>query len=225
MGFGSSISGRATARSSRACASSTPCSPAAKRSASAIRSCASTPSPRRTRSRSRARGPSGTSSARASRCAASIRSASASPRATCRSSSRARRGPAKKCSPSRCTTRAARAKGPFVVFDCTAVAPSLVESELFGHERGAFTGAVAQRTGVFEQADGGTLLIDEIGDLELSLQPKLLRAIERSEVRRVRRERPADQGRRTRHRGDAPRSRPRGAGRPLSRRPLSIASP
>ena len=79
----------------------------------------------------------------------------------------------------------ARAKGPFVVFDCTAVPPSLVESELFGHERGAFTGAVAQRTGVFEQAHGGTLLIDEIGDLELSLQPKLLRVIQRSEVRRV----------------------------------------
>jgi transcriptional regulator of aromatic amino acid metabolism len=78
-----------------------------------------------------------------------------------------------------------RAAGPFVVFDCTAVAPSLVESELFGHERGAFTGAVASRRGVFEQAHGGTLLIDEIGDLEPQLQPKLLRALERGEVRRV----------------------------------------
>lgn len=78
-----------------------------------------------------------------------------------------------------------RAKGPFVVFDCTAVPPNLVESELFGHERGAFTGAVQQRKGVFEQAQGGTLLIDEIGDLELSLQAKLLRAIERGEIRRV----------------------------------------
>jgi two-component system response regulator HydG len=78
-----------------------------------------------------------------------------------------------------------RAAAPFVVFDCTAVPPNLVESELFGHERGAFTGAVASRRGVFEQAHGGTLLIDEIGDLELSLQPKLLRALERSEVRRV----------------------------------------
>jgi transcriptional regulator with GAF, ATPase, and Fis domain len=72
-----------------------------------------------------------------------------------------------------------------VVFDCTAVPPTLVESELFGHERGAFTGAVGARRGVFEQAHGGTLLIDEIGDLELSLQPKLLRALERSEIRRV----------------------------------------
>ncbi|HEY3815970.1 MAG TPA: sigma 54-interacting transcriptional regulator [Polyangiaceae bacterium] len=83
-----------------------------------------------------------------------------------------------------------RAAGPFVVFDCTAVPSNLVESELFGHERGAFTGAVGQRKGVFEQAHGGTLLIDEIGDLELSLQPKLLRAIERSEVRRVGGDRP-----------------------------------
>jgi DNA-binding NtrC family response regulator len=79
----------------------------------------------------------------------------------------------------------ARAEKPFVVFDCTTVAPNLLESELFGHERGAFTGAIAQRRGVFEQAHGGTLLIDEIGDLELSLQPKLLRALERSEVKRV----------------------------------------
>jgi transcriptional regulator with GAF, ATPase, and Fis domain len=78
-----------------------------------------------------------------------------------------------------------RAQGPFVVFDCTAVPPALVESELFGHERGAFTGAVSQRKGVFEQAQGGTLLIDEVGDLDLALQPKLLRALERFEIRRV----------------------------------------
>ncbi|HTX62471.1 MAG TPA: sigma 54-interacting transcriptional regulator [Acidimicrobiales bacterium] len=83
-----------------------------------------------------------------------------------------------------------RASAPLVVFDCTAVPPSLVESDLFGHERGAFTGAVGTRKGVFEQADGGTLLIDEIGDLDLALQPKLLRAIERSEVRRVGGDRP-----------------------------------
>jgi two-component system response regulator HydG len=78
-----------------------------------------------------------------------------------------------------------RADGPYVVFDCTAVSPALIESELFGHERGAFTGAVSARRGVFEQAHGGTLLIDEIGDLAPALQSKLLRAIERSEVRRV----------------------------------------
>jgi DNA-binding NtrC family response regulator len=78
-----------------------------------------------------------------------------------------------------------RAGGPYVVFDCTAVPPNLVESELFGHEKGAFTGAVATRRGVFEHAHGGTLLIDEIGDLDPSMQPKLLRALERGEIRRV----------------------------------------
>jgi transcriptional regulator with GAF, ATPase, and Fis domain len=83
-----------------------------------------------------------------------------------------------------------RADKPFIVFDCTAVAPTLVESELFGHERGAFTGAVSSRKGVFEQAHGGTLLIDEIGDLDLTLQPKLLRVLEKSEVRRVGGDRP-----------------------------------
>jgi DNA-binding NtrC family response regulator len=78
-----------------------------------------------------------------------------------------------------------RAAAPFIVFDCTAVSPSLVESELFGHERGAFTGAAAARRGVFELAHGGTLLIDELGDLDLAMQPKLLRAVERGEIRRV----------------------------------------
>ncbi|WP_437320173.1 sigma 54-interacting transcriptional regulator [Sorangium sp. So ce385] len=78
-----------------------------------------------------------------------------------------------------------RAAGPFVVFDCTAVPPTLVESALFGHERGAFTGANETRRGVFEEAHGGTLLLDEIGDLDLGLQAKLLRAIQRSEVQRV----------------------------------------
>ena len=79
----------------------------------------------------------------------------------------------------------ARAGGPFVVFDCTAVPPNLMEAELFGYERGAFTGAVTARRGLFEQASGGTLLIDEIGDLDIHLQPKLLRVIERREVRRI----------------------------------------
>ncbi len=81
--------------------------------------------------------------------------------------------------------RGPRADKPFVVFDCTAVPPSLVESALFGHERGAFTGATSRRLGVFEQANGGTLLIDEIGELDLSVQPKLLRALQRGEVQRV----------------------------------------
>ncbi|MCB9738087.1 MAG: sigma 54-interacting transcriptional regulator [Deltaproteobacteria bacterium] len=78
-----------------------------------------------------------------------------------------------------------RANGPFVIFDCSAVQPNLVESELFGHLRGAFTGAVASRVGAMAEADGGTLFLDEIGELDLELQPKLLRALERHEIRPV----------------------------------------
>jgi transcriptional regulator with PAS, ATPase and Fis domain len=78
-----------------------------------------------------------------------------------------------------------RANAPYVVFDCGAVAPTLAESELFGHERGAFTGAVSARAGVFEQANGGSLLLDELGELPKDLQPKLLRVLEKREVRRV----------------------------------------
>jgi transcriptional regulator with PAS, ATPase and Fis domain len=79
----------------------------------------------------------------------------------------------------------ARSGGPFVVFDCGAVSPALAESELFGHERGAFTGAMTQHQGVFEQADGGTIFLDEIGELPKELQPKLLRVLEKRSVRRV----------------------------------------
>ena len=78
-----------------------------------------------------------------------------------------------------------RAGGPFVVFDCAAVSSTLVEAELFGHERGAFTGALDARPGVFQQADGGTLFLDEIGELPIELQPKLLRALDRKEVKRL----------------------------------------
>ena len=78
-----------------------------------------------------------------------------------------------------------RRGGPFVVLDCSAVAPSLVEDELFGHVKGAFTGAQAPRAGVFEQARGGTLFIDEIGELPIELQPRLLRALETRQVRRI----------------------------------------
>ncbi|MBI4211479.1 MAG: sigma-54-dependent Fis family transcriptional regulator, partial [Deltaproteobacteria bacterium] len=79
----------------------------------------------------------------------------------------------------------ARKVKPFAVFDCSAVAPNLIESELFGHERGAFTGAVKSRRGAFEAANEGTIFLDEIGELTLDLQPKLLRALEQREIKRV----------------------------------------
>jgi transcriptional regulator with GAF, ATPase, and Fis domain len=78
-----------------------------------------------------------------------------------------------------------RSSGPFVIVDCGAVSYSLLESELFGHERGAFTGAVATRPGAFETAGTGTLFLDEVGELPLDVQPKLLRVLESGEFRRV----------------------------------------
>ncbi|MDB4965932.1 MAG: hypothetical protein JWN44_1621 [Myxococcales bacterium] len=78
-----------------------------------------------------------------------------------------------------------RVKGPFVVFDCAAVAPNLIESELFGHVKGAFTGADSSREGAFERANNGTLFLDEIGELSIELQPKLLRALEQRRVKAV----------------------------------------
>jgi DNA-binding NtrC family response regulator len=82
--------------------------------------------------------------------------------------------------------RSRRANGPFVALDCTALPPTLIESALFGFERGAFTGAEKDYAGAFERANGGTLFLDELGELSVDLQPKLLRAIERREIERLR---------------------------------------
>ena len=86
--------------------------------------------------------------------------------------------------------KSARAGGPFVTLNCAAVPAELIESELFGHEKGSFTGAAARHLGKFEQAHRGTIFLDEIGDMPLAMQAKLLRVLEEGEVERVGGERP-----------------------------------
>jgi len=81
--------------------------------------------------------------------------------------------------------KSSRADAPFVEVNCAAIPSELIESELFGHERGAFTSAIKQRKGMFEQADGGTLFMDEIGDMSLSAQAKVLRALQERKISRV----------------------------------------
>ena len=81
--------------------------------------------------------------------------------------------------------KSARNKGPMVEVNCAAIPSELIESELFGHEKGAFTSAIKQRIGKFEQANGGTLFLDEIGDMSLSAQAKVLRALQEKKISRV----------------------------------------
>jgi len=83
-----------------------------------------------------------------------------------------------------------RADGPFVAFDCSALAPSLLEAELFGHEKGAFTGAGRARRGLFREANGGTIFLDEIGDIDATVQNKLLRVLQEREIKPVGGDRP-----------------------------------
>ena len=83
-----------------------------------------------------------------------------------------------------------RARGPFVAVNCAAIPETLLESELFGHERGAFTGAAARRIGRFERASGGTLFLDEVGDMSPAMQAKILRALQEEEIERVGGDRP-----------------------------------
>lgn len=76
-------------------------------------------------------------------------------------------------------------KGPFVAINCSSIPENLVESELFGHSKGAFTGAIERRIGLFEEAEGGTIFLDEIGDLNLALQAKLLRVLQQRQIKRI----------------------------------------
>ena len=101
-----------------------------------------------------------------------------------------------------------RANKPFVAVNCAALPESILESELFGHERGAFTGATGAKRGLFEEANGGTLFLDEVGDISPKMQVQLLRVLQEGEIRRV--GAAGDhQGRRARRRGDEPRSQGR----------------
>ena len=140
-----------------------------------------------------------------------------------RCSSRARPAPARSCAPRPSTRRRRARKGPFVVCDLAGVPRSLIESELFGHVRGAFTGADRDREGAFEQAHGGTIFLDEIGELELDMQPRLLRALEPRKVKPVG-ARALSRRRRARRRGDQPRSARRGRRRAASARISTTAS-
>ena len=108
---------------------------------------------------------------------------------------------------------------PFVAVNCAAFPETLLESELFGHARGAFTGAHAAKPGKFELANGGTLLLDEVGEMPLTLQPKLLRALAGARIRPPGRY-PRGESRYSHHRHHQPPSRSHGAGRQLPRRPV-----
>ena len=112
-----------------------------------------------------------------------------------------------------------RSRGPFITVNMAAIPKDLIESELYGHEKGSFTGAVERRPGKFELASGGTLFLDEIGEMPIELQAKLLRVLQEREVDRVGGSRPAAGGRAHRRR-DERRPRALGRGGPLPARPL-----
>ena len=124
-------------------------------------------------------------SARALRCARSTRPSAALRPRTCRCWSPARAAPARNWSRAAIYQHGKRAKAPFLALNCEAIPETLLESELFGHEKGAFTGADRRRIGKFEQFSGGTIFLDEIGDMPLALQSKILRLLEEQTFERI----------------------------------------
>ena len=140
-------------------------------------------------------------------------------RATAPCSSRVKAARARSWSPTPIHQQSARRHGPFVPVSCALFSDSLIESELFGHERGAFTGAIADRPGRFERARGGTIFLDDIDDVPLTMQVKLLRALQ-NRTDRTARQRRADADRRPHHRRHQARPPQDGRGRHVPRRPL-----
>ena len=124
-------------------------------------------------------------SGRAHRCSACSRSSTRSPRVAATVLITGESGTGKELVANAIHQRSPRASGPFIKLHCAALAESLLESELFGHEKGSFTGAMARKDGRFSLADGGTLFLDEIGEISTSLQVKLLRFLQEHEFERV----------------------------------------
>ena len=138
-------------------------------------------------------------------------------------SSTGRAAPARSWWPARSTTQSDRRERPFYAVNVAALPESILEAELFGHEKGAFTGAEARKIGLFEQASGSTLFLDEVGDLKRDLQVKLLRTLQEREILRVGRHR-AHQGGRAHHRRHQPRPGDRRCARAASARTSTTGS-
>ena len=165
-----------------------------------------------------AEGPAGLDRLHARRCSRSSSSSTASARPTAACSSPAKPAPARKSSRERSTPKSKRADMPFVPVNCGALTQNLAESQLFGHKKGAFTGADRDHKGFFEVANGGTVFLDELGELDKNIQVKLLRFLEVGRDPAPRRQ-PPDHGGRPRHLRHEPRPPADDRRGPVPRRP------